>query len=48
MSLGVIDDQVAAVRDDVAKVTAHPLIGDHVAVGGFIYDVDTGLLSPVT
>ena len=47
MSLGVIDDQAAAVRDDVAKVTAHPLIGDHVAVGGFIYDVDTGLLSPV-
>jgi carbonic anhydrase len=47
MSLGVIDDQIAAVRDDVAKVKAHPLIGDHVAVGGFIYDVDTGLLQPV-
>lgn len=47
MSLGVIDDQVAAVRDDVAKVKAHPLIGDHVAVGGFIYDVDTGLLEPI-
>jgi len=47
MSLGVIDDQIAAVRDDVAKVRAHPLIGGHVAVGGFIYDVDTGLLSPV-
>ena len=47
MSLGVIDDQTAAVRDDVAKVKAHPLIGDHVAVGGFIYDVDTGLLEPI-
>jgi carbonic anhydrase len=47
MSLGVIDDQIAAIRDDVAKVTAHPLIGDHVAVGGFIYDVDTGVLTPV-
>lgn len=47
MSLGVIEDQLAAVRDDVAKVKAHPLIGDHVAVAGFIYDVDTGLLSPV-
>ncbi len=47
MSLGVIDDQVAAVRGDVAKVRAHPLIGDHVAVGGFLYDVDTGLLAPV-
>jgi carbonic anhydrase len=47
MSLGVIDDQVAAIRDDVAKVKSHPLIGDHVAVAGFIYDVDTGLLEPV-
>ena len=47
MSLGVIDDQTAAVRGDIAKVKTHPLIGDHVAVGGFIYDVDTGLLSPV-
>lgn len=47
MSLGVIDDQLAAIRDDVTKVTTHPLIGEHVAVGGFIYDVDTGLLSPV-
>jgi carbonic anhydrase len=47
MSLGVIDDQAAAIRGDVAKVKAHPLIGDHVAVGGFIYDVDTGVLSPV-
>ena len=47
MSLGVIDDQVAAIRHDVTKVKTHPLIGDHVAVGGFIYDVDTGLLTPV-
>lgn len=47
MSLGVIEDQVATIRGDVAKVKAHPLIGDHVAVGGFIYDVDSGLLSPV-
>ena len=47
MSLGVIDDQSAAIRGDVAKVKAHPLIGDHVAVGGLLYDVDTGLLSQV-
>ncbi|HJR89957.1 MAG TPA: carbonic anhydrase [Aeromicrobium sp.] len=47
MSLGVIEDQAAAIRDDIAKVMAHPLIGDHVAVAGFIYDVDTGLLSQV-
>lgn len=47
MSLGVIDDQTAAIRGDVAKVKTHPLISDHVAVGGFIYDVDSGLLTPV-
>jgi carbonic anhydrase len=47
MSLGVIDDQISAIRGDVTKVKTHPLIGDHVAVGGFLYDVDTGLLSPV-
>jgi carbonic anhydrase len=40
----VIDDQAAALREDVAKVRSHPLIADDVAVGGFIYDVDTGLL----
>jgi carbonic anhydrase len=25
-------------------VLAHPLIPDDIAVGGFLYDVDTGLL----
>ncbi len=43
-TFGVIDDQEAALADDVAKLRAHPLIPSTVAVGGFIYDVDTGLL----
>jgi carbonic anhydrase len=30
----------------VHKVRAHPLIPESVEVGGFIYDVDTGLLNP--
>jgi carbonic anhydrase len=47
MSLGVIDDQESAIKADVAKVRSHPLISDHVEVGGFLYDVDTGLLSQV-
>ncbi len=47
MSLGVIEDQRATLRGDVQKVLTHPLIGDHVKVGGFLYDVDTGLLEPV-
>lgn len=40
----VVQDQEAALREDVARVRTHPLIPDHVAVGGFVYDVDTGLL----
>jgi carbonic anhydrase len=44
-SFGVVADQVAALEDDVRRVRSHPLIPATVAVGGFIYDVDTGLLS---
>jgi carbonic anhydrase len=40
----VIDDQVTALEEDVRKVVSHPLIPDTVSVGGFLYDVDTGLL----
>jgi carbonic anhydrase len=40
----VVPDQVAALTDDVHRVQSHPLIPDTVAVGGFLYDVDTGLL----
>jgi carbonic anhydrase len=40
----VVTDQAAALRDDVHRVTSHPLIPDTVKVGGFLYDVDTGLL----
>ncbi|CAA9390514.1 MAG: Carbonic anhydrase, beta class [uncultured Nocardioides sp.] len=40
----VIPDQLAALGEDVQKVRSHPLIPDSVAVGGFIYDVDTGLI----
>jgi len=44
-SFGVVTDQLEQLREDVVKVRTHPLIGDRAAVGGFIYDVDTGLLS---
>src|SRR5688500_535763 len=43
-SFAVVEDQVAALADDVRKVRSHPLIPDSVEVGGFVYDVDTGLL----
>jgi len=42
----VVDDQVAALREDVRRVKSHPLIPETVKVGGFIYDVDTGMLAP--
>ena len=44
-TFGVVSDQSAALEDDVRKVRSHPLIPDTVPVGGFIYDVDTGLLT---
>jgi carbonic anhydrase len=47
MSFSVVDDQVQKLREDLAKVRSHPLIPDETLVGGFIYDVDTGLLQPV-
>jgi carbonic anhydrase len=40
----VIDDQHEALRDDVNRVRSHPLIPGHVAVGGFMYDVNIGRL----
>jgi carbonic anhydrase len=41
----VVPDQLEALADDVNRVRAHPLIPDRVAVGGFLYDVDTGRLT---
>lgn len=40
----VIADQIAALQEDVQMVRSHPLIPDTVAVGGFLYHVDTGLI----
>ena len=47
MTLGMITDQRAALAEDVRRVTSHPLVPDSVVVGGFIYDVDSGLLESV-
>ena len=46
-SFHVIGDQVAALVDDIQKVRSHPLIPETVAVGGFMYDVETGLLDQI-
>jgi carbonic anhydrase len=41
----VVTDQLASLSEDVHRVRSHPLIGDRAAVGGFLYDVDTGRLT---
>ncbi len=40
----VVPDQAAALVEDVRRVTSHPLIHGRAHVGGFLYDVDSGLL----
>lgn len=41
---GASADQRRTLHRDVEKLRNHPLIGDRAVVGGFYYDVDTGLL----
>jgi carbonic anhydrase len=41
---GVSADQRRTLHRDVEKLRKHPLVGDRAVVGGFYYDVDTGLL----
>ena len=43
-TFSMVTDQRAALADDVHKIVSHPLIPDTIKVGGFLYDVDTGLL----
>ncbi|MFI5099013.1 MAG: beta-class carbonic anhydrase [Actinomycetes bacterium] len=40
-------DQVGALRGDLVRIRAYPLLPGDLAVGGAIYDVDTGLLDPI-
>ena len=41
---GASADQRRTLRRDVDKLRNHPLIADRAAVGGFYYNVDTGLI----
>ncbi len=43
----IVTDQIEALRADLAAVRSHPLIAGYARVGGFMYDVDTGLLRQV-
>lgn len=46
ITFGATVDQLGALRADVAQVTSSPFLTG-VDVGGFLYDVDTGLVSRV-
>ena len=45
LRLPIPSGQDASLAADVVRVTSHPLISSDIKVGGFLYDVDTGLLS---
>jgi len=45
LTFSAITDQLESLADDVQKLRTHPLVPESVAVGGFIYDVDTGALA---
>jgi carbonic anhydrase len=45
MTLGANPDQERTLDFDVRLLTSHPLIDGRAKVGGFLYDVDSGLLS---
>ncbi|ERG64325.1 hypothetical protein L332_07640 [Agrococcus pavilionensis RW1] len=47
LDLGAIEQQRLSIVEDVHRVRSHPLIGERAEVGGFLYDVDTGLLEQV-
>ena len=47
LDLGAIEQQRLSIIEDVHRVRSHPLIGERAEVGGFLYDVDTGLLEQV-
>jgi carbonic anhydrase len=47
LDLGAIEHQHLAIIEDVHRVRSHPLIGERVQVGGFLYDVDTGRMEQI-
>jgi len=44
LTVGATPDQEGALLTDVDLLRSHPVLAGRVAVGGFLYDVDSGLL----
>jgi carbonic anhydrase len=47
LDLGAIEQQRLSIIEDVHRVRSHPLIGERAQVGGFLYNVDDGLLEQI-
>jgi len=47
LEFGADPDQLGRLRADVTLLTEHPLIKGRAKVGGFVYNVDTGLLEQI-
>ena len=41
------DDQLASLRHDIVRIESYPLLPADLAVGGAVFDVDTGRLVPL-
>lgn len=41
------DDQIASLRQDIVRIESYPLLPAGLAVGGAVFDVDTGRLIPL-
>jgi carbonic anhydrase len=47
LRIGASPDQRARLLEDVTALREHPHIAGRALVGGFLYDVDTGLLEQI-
>ena len=47
LDFGVVADQHRALSDDVQRICSWPFLPPGIPVGGFVYDVDTGLLDHI-
>jgi carbonic anhydrase len=47
MEFRTVEDEVAALRRDLQRIRSFPLLPRDIAVGGAVYDVDTGVLRPI-
>jgi len=47
LEFGTTPDQEGALRQDITRITSHPMLPDDLAVAGCMYDVGTGALTRI-